>query len=708
MPALTPTQFVEKWKKAGTEERRHAQEHFIDLCRLLNHPTPAEADTPEDFCFERGVKKTGGGDGWADVWKRGCFAWEYKGKGKDLGAALIQLQRYGPALDNPPLLVVSDIERIEIHTSWTNTVHKVYEIDLLDLPKPENLQRLRWLFFDPERLRPDITTIDVTDAAAKRFAQIAQRLRDRDFDPQRVAHFLSRIVFCLFAEDVGLLPSRVFARLLDAARKSPLQSETLFRQLFAVMHKGGLFGVEAIDWFNGGLFNDDDALSLQPPDIADIVDVAKLDWSAIEPSIFGTLFERGLDPSKRSQLGAHYTDPQTIMRIVSPVVEEPLLAEWAVCKAAIDKCLTMDKGAQPLSVKKKKAFEPVRKTSKPRQQAQDLYKSFLDRLGNFRVLDPACGSGNFLYLALQSLKNIEHRAMLEAEQLGLHREFAEFNVGVQCVRGIELNSYAAELARMTVWIGDISWSIKHGVQTSKQPILKPLERIECRDAILNDNGTEATWPKVDCIVGNPPFLGSFRMRGELGDRYTETLRNAYAGRVEGGAALVCFWFEKARAASVANPTTRVGLVATNSIRQPTNRKVLERVLESGVIRTAWSDEPWVNDGAAVRVSLVCFDTHTSDHHATLNGKNVAEIYADLSSPTLSGSPLDLTKARRLAENMESSYFGFALAGKFTVSPTQAASWLASPNPNGMPNSAVLRPLWNGADLTGRWNRSVGY
>jgi type II restriction/modification system DNA methylase subunit YeeA len=644
--------------------------------------------------FRARSKKTGGGDGWADVWKRGCFAWEYKSKGKDLGAALVQLQRYGPALDNPPLLVVSDIDHIEIHTSWTNTVHKVYEIDLVNLPKPDNLQRLRWLFTDPERLRPNITTVDVTDAAAKRFAQIAQRLRDRDFDPQRVAHFLSRIVFCLFAEDVGLLPSRVFARLLDAARKNPVQSETLFRQLFAVMHHGGLFGVEAIEWFNGGLFNDDDALPLQPPDIDDIVDVAKLDWSAIEPSIFGTLFERGLDPSKRSQLGAHYTDPQTIMRIVGPVVEQPLLTEWAACKAAIEGWLAKDKGARPLSSKRKE-------TSKPRQEALNLYKSFLDRLGNFRVLDPACGSGNFLYLALQSLKNIEHRVMLEAEQMGLHREFAEFNVGVQCVQGIELNSYAAELARMTVWIGDISWSIKHGVQLSRAPILKNLERIECRDALMDADGTEAEWPPADAIVGNPPFLGDKWMRDGLGDNYVSTLRLRYEDRVPGGADLVTYWFEKARDQIHQHRACRAGLVATNSITQRTNRKVLERVVETAPIFNAWSDEPWVNEGAAVRVSIVCFGNKTSDEQPILNGRAVKVILADLSAGIGGDQAFDITKARPQPDNRKQSFFGLCLAGRFAVDGDTARAWVQSPNAHGPPNSEVLRPIWNGIDLTRR-------
>jgi len=319
------------------------------------------------------------------------------------------------------------------------------------------------------------------------------------------------------------------------------------------------------------------------------------------------------------------------------------------------------------------------------------------------VLDPACGSGNFLYLALQTLKDIEHRAALEAEELGMPRGFTGMNTGVHNVHGIELNAYAAELARLTVWIGEIQWMLRHGVQPTKNPILQPLQTIECRDAVLNDDGTEPQWPTVDAIIGNPPFLGSYRMRSQLGDSYTEALRAAYDERVPGGADLVVYWFEKARAHLSNGHAQRVGLVATNSIRQPTNRKILEQIARTGRIRCAWSDEPWINEGAAVRVSIVCFDRDIENRSHHLDGHEVAEIYSDLSAPHGRVEALDLTKAVRIGENEGWSYFGLALAGKFTISELQATQWLVSPNPHGRPNSDVVRPLWNGIDLTGRWN-----
>jgi hypothetical protein len=325
---MTPQEFVGKWKQVELKERSAAQEHFIDLCHLLGEPTPAEADPKGDwYCFERGASKVGGGEGWADVWMREHFGWEYKGKRKDLDAALMQLQRYAPALENPPLLIVSDLDRFVVHTNWTNTVPVRYDIPLEGLVDPTNLQKLKWAFSEPEHLKPGVTTADVTKEAAGRFATLAQRLRDRGHDPQRVAHFLNRLMFCLFAEDAKLLPTKILSRALDAGRKRPETAEPLLKMFFGAMHKGGLAGFEPIEWFNGELFDSDDALPLLKPDIDDILEVATLDWASVEPSIFGTLFERGLDPSKRSQLGAHYTDPQSIMRLVHPVIVEPLLTQ---------------------------------------------------------------------------------------------------------------------------------------------------------------------------------------------------------------------------------------------------------------------------------------------------------------------------------------------------------------------------------------------
>ena len=713
--------FIATWRVSTLKERSAAQSHFNQLCELLGVTPPTIADPRgEWFTFEKGAKKTGGGDGWADVWKRNCFAWEYKGKHKDLGAALRQLQQYALALDNPPLLIVSDFETIEIHTHFTNTVHTVRRLTLDDLADPTHRQVLQWAFTDPERLKPGRTTEGVTAEAAELFAGLAQRLRQRGHNPHRVAHFMTRLLFCLFAEDIGLLPGRLFSELLAAVKARPVAFVDRARELFAAMQGGGWFGLTEIPWFNGGLFDDADCLPLESEELELAWRAAQLDWSAIEPAIFGTLFERGLDPDKRSQLGAHYTDAESIRRLIEPVIRDPLLGEWATVKADI-------------------AARLGKATPKARQQAADRLHGFLERLRTFRVLDPACGSGNFLYLALRALKDIEHQVMLEAEALGLQRGFPA--VGPETVFGIELNPYAAELARLTVWIGEIQWMLGHGYSLNDRPILKPLNQIECRDALLivdefppcqggvsrRDGGVdapdganhpgatrhpslskegntarEAPWPAADAIVGNPPFLGDKKQLAELGEDYVATLRRVYAGRVPGGADLVCYWFEKARAQLEAGRAQRAGLVATNSIRQKRNRPLLERIRETGAIFHAWSDEPWINDGAAVRVSLVAFGRDNAGE-ATLDGQQVAEIYADLTGQPLGAtSGVDLTQARPLPENAGCSFFGLCLAGAFAVDSDTARQWLRQPNPHGRPNSEVLRPIWNGVDVTRGW------
>ena len=360
------------------------------------------------------------------------------------------------------------------------------------------------------------------------------------------------------------------------------------------------------------------------------------------------------------------------------MIRDPLLAEWATVQAEI---------AGLLGAKKPK-----------RAQAEQALQGFLERLRTFRVLDPACGSGNFLYLALRTLKDIEHQVMLEAETLGLQRGFP--TVGPEAVQGIEINPYAAELARLTVWIGEIQWMLGHGYSLNDQPILKPLNNIECRDALLDGTG-EATWPAADAMVGNPPFLGDKKQLAELGDDYAGLLRRVYQGRVPGGADLVCYWFEKARAQIEAGQAQRAGLVTTNSIRQKRNRPVLERIQASGVLFHAWSDLEWVNEGAAVRVSLIGF-AKEADQPFMLDGQPVAAIHADLTGSSETTGALDLTQAVPLPENAGRSFFGLCLAGAFAVDSDTARRWLHQPNPHGRPNSEVLRPIWNGVDVTQGW------
>ena len=687
---MTPHAFIAKWRDATLKERSAAQEHFLDLCRLLDEPTPAEADpTGATYCFERGARKDTGGDGWADVWKRHCFAWEYKGQRANLDAAFAQLRQYALALENPPLLIVSDLRRFRIRTNWTNSVSRTYEFDLDDLTDRAVRDRLKWAFSDPERLRPGETRRALTERAAASFATLAQALRARGHAPSVVAHFVNRLVFCMFADDVGLLPDHMFTRMLRQAQRTPAQFTELAAELFRVMAAGGRVGFEAVAWFNGGLFDDGAALPLEAADIETVLAASDLDWSEIDPSILGTLFERGLDPGKRAQLGAHYTDRDKIMLLVEPVVIRPWLAEWAAAKAEIAAALDRVEATTSPATRTKRL-----------NAAERRYRAFLNRLRVFTVLDPACGSGNFLYLALQALKDLEHRVQLEAEALGFQRAFPE--IGPANVKGLEINPYAAELARVAVWIGEIQWMRRNGFYESRDPILKPLDTIECRDAIVTPDGIEPKWPEADVVIGNPPFLGTKPMRGILGDEYTDRMRNVYKDAVPAFADLVCYWFHKAGRAVANGKVARAGLVATNSIRGGRNRTVLDRIVDETVIFDAWADEPWVVDGAAVRVSLVCFASKGFQVTRSLNGEPASHINADLTPGGVA-----LTRARRLAENKAISFIGHAKRGPFDISGNLAREWLRLPaNPNGRTNADVLKPWMNGMDLTrrsaGKW------
>lgn len=690
---MTPQQFISKWLNSALKERAAAQEHFLDLCRMLGEPTPADVDpTGKDYGFEVGASKTTGGNGFADVFKRGHFGWEYKGTKANLDTAFAQLQRYAIALDNPPLLIVSDIgTTIRIHTNWTNSVSKVYEIAIADLGDPEKRGWLKAALSDPEALRPSKTRQQLTEEVAGEFAELARSLRGRGHHPEQVAHFINRLVFCMFAEDVKLLPDNIFMRMLERALDDPSQFEGFARSLFTAMKSGGHIGFEKVAWFNGGLFNDDLVFALDKKEIGIVHRAAKHFWGDVDPSILGTLFERGLDPDKRSQLGAHYTDRDKIMMIINPVIVEPLTVEWEKAKAEIT--ALMDKAASSKGGTATKA----------RNQAQGILDAHLKRLADFRVLDPACGSGNFLYLALRALKDLEHRAQVEAEALGLPRGFPR--IGPEVVKGIEINPYAAELARVSVWIGEIQWMLKNGFAASGNPILKPLETIECRDALITwqpgegkEEGrwVEAEWPKANAIIGNPPYLGAKLMKRRIGTAQTEAIRSIYS-QLPGFTDLVCYWFEKARQYIIEGTAGAAGFVSTSSITKNTNLPVMHRIVRDLRIYDAWSAENWVVEGAAVQVSLICFERHCpAQRQSVLNGRPVERINANLTSG------LDLTDTLSLKENKGVSLLGVQKSGPLDVPGNVARNWLQAPkNPNGRANAECLRPYWNGDDLTGR-------
>ena len=565
-------------------------------------------------------------------------------------------------------------------------------------------EQLRALWQAPERFKPRRSNRDITEEAARTFAGTAERLRAAGVPAEAVSHFLTQCLFCFFAEDVGLLPERLFERLVGV-HVSPERLRAQLSTLFETMRDGGLFGVDDIAWFNGGLFNTIDVPPLAVGDVAALKAASALNWSAIDPSIFGTLFERGLDPAKRSQLGAHFTDPATILRLVEPVVQRPLLAEWAVQRNAVEAALARSK----------------RHGDKAWRDAQAAFVGFLERLRNYRVLDPACGSGNFLVPRAEVPEGHRAPVNLEAEALGLERQHDV--TGPHNVLGIEINEYAAELARVTVWIGELQWRIQRGYGFKLNPVLEPLDHIECRDALLGfaaerivpNGGTpspslprqagevpsmmiEAEWPRADAVVGNPPFVGDKKMRGELGAEYTEQLRATFKGRVPGGADLVCYWFEKARAQIEAGALQRAGLVATNSIRGGRNREVLDRVCETTRIFEAWSDEAWINEGAAVRVSLVAFGK--SPQAPRLDAGEVGMVYADLTAAEQFTANLDLALAERI-NTSGTAFIGTQKGGPFDVSAATAREWLTQPNPHRLSNAEVLFPWINGLDITRR-------
>lgn len=687
---MTPQEFVAKWKRADLSERSACQQHFLDLCDLLAQPKPAAADPHGTwYTFERGVKKTSGGKGWADVWLRGHFGWEYKGKHKDLAEAYRQLLLYREDLENPPLLIVCDLDRFEIHTNFTRTAKHVYRFNLDGLSDPKNLDVLRKAFTNPDALRPGQTAEAITKQAAEQFGQLADRLRVRGIPAERAAHFLMKIIFCMFAEDIRLLPDALFSRLLDSGKREATRLPKLLEGLFTAMATGGDFGVDPILHFNGGLFDDADVIDLTADEVESLICLNDFDWSDVEPSIFGTLFERTLDPDKRAQIGAHYTSRDDILVLLEPVVMAPLRRRWDEVKRKCDGLWS-----------KLQAGKAKRDTqNKRRKRINAVLRDFVEELAHVQILDPACGSGNFLYVAINLLLDLEKETIAYARtrDIGLLPQ-----VRPTQLHGIEINPYAQQLAQVVIWIGYLQWKHHNGFQAPRNPILEPIESIRRMDAILDlsdpKKPREPDWPKSDFIVGNPPFLGDKLMRSHLGGEYVESLRQLYDGRVPGGADLCCYWFEQARQRITANAHQRAGLLATQGIRGGANRRVLERIKATGEIFFAESDRPWILDGANVHVSIVGFDDGT-EKNRMLDGKPTDTINSNLTAGT------DVTKAVRLRQNASKSFLGSCKGGSFDISEDDALRLLQTTgNPNHRPNSDVLRPVFNSQDLIQRSKR----
>ena len=383
---MTPHDFVHKWRtliaSPGFSEIGYYQPHSTDLCALVGHPAPTDTDIDnQPFIFEKQVTKEQGGKGRADVWYKGRFAIEYKQPGADLDAAYKQLLQYRESLQNPPLLIVGDFRRLVIHTNFTNAVNYAVTLTLDDLQTVQGLQQLRNVFFNVEAFRPQTTTAQVTEEAAAIFGRLASHLGKWGHDPQAVAHYLIRLFFCLFAEDIGLLPQDLFTRLVAQGKRDPKAYNAKIRQLFHAMAEGSTFGEHDIRYFNGGLFDDDAIVEMDAEALGILDRVSTLDWSAIEPAILGTLFTRSLDPSKRAQLGAHYTSREDILLIVEPVLMAPLRREWAEIQGRL-----VDLAARKSAAPSRAAATNLAK------EMNNLIAAFVDKLRATQVSDLAMGA----------------------------------------------------------------------------------------------------------------------------------------------------------------------------------------------------------------------------------------------------------------------------------------------------------------------------
>lgn len=784
------SEFIEHWSKSGGSERANYAMFLSELTEVLGveRPLPATDNGEHDhYRLERPVASAVIGETskkFIDLYRRGSFILETKQGTQSKVADPSQLilptlptvKRVGHGIrgsrawdkmmvqargqaDNyargiaredgwPPFIIVCDVGYVfEIYADFSGQGHgytqfpdgNSFRIFLDDLAKPEVQDLFRAIWNEPHSLDPSKKAAKVTREIADQLALLGRSFEKQGHDADRVAAFLMRCLFSMFAEDVDLIPRESFTKLLREMADTPENAAPMLESLWSTMNSGGFSPVlrSKVLRFNGGLFADAEALPLDSQQIALLAGAASKDWRTVEPAIFGTLLERALDKRQRHKLGAHYTPRAYVERLVIPTVIEPLRADWDAVQAAAYALANQGK----------------------MKEARAEVHAFHRKLADTRVLDPACGSGNFLYVALELMKRLEGEVTALLEELGEEQtalSLASFTVDPHNFLGIELNPWAARVAELVLWIGYLQWHFRtHGKAAPSEPVLRDFHNIENRDAVFaygdkterrNADGTLATrwdgyskiihnvtgegvpdpdarvqvydytkprpasWPDAEFIVGNPPFIGTARMRELLGDGYAEALRAAYP-KLPDSIDFVMYWWEKAALATRAGKTRRFGFITTNSLRQTFNRRVLEPHLSDPKkplsLVMAVPDHPWVDasDGAAVRIAMTIaargnaagrlmeVETESAEEQEA-DGKRVTfsnrsgKVFADLRIGA------DVAGARPLLANDGLSSRGVMLFGAgFIVSRAKAIELGSNADA-----TQHIRPYRNGRDL----------
>jgi hypothetical protein len=739
---------ADRWAGAPPAERSKAQSYVNELCEALGVEKPRPAgeyvyEFPVRVVNREGTETTN----FVDLFKRGHFLLEAKDQGADDPDTILLRKAYGQARTYagsvgggpPPYILVLDVGRnLLLWDRWSGAYGGFNAATRVHLPtlheKPEAIALLRDVFDNPEARNPNIQSAAVTKDIAEQLANLAASLEERGYEQERIARFLIRCVFTMFAEDTGLIPDYPFTHAIDEIGfESPEEFSVALAGLWRAMDEGSRFGLKKFLRFNGHFFRDQEVLPLTKQDLVVLRLAAESKWDMVEPSIMGTLLVRALDRDERHRLGAEFTPREFVERVVRPTVEEPIRERWTAVQAEV------------LQLR-----NPAGKSDRTRRdherQALERLREFHAWLCSLKFLDPACGSGNFLYVTLAIVKQVELEVLRAIEEITGAPELAVEEVGPWQFHGIEVKHWAREIAELTLWIGYHQWWRRtHGHTLPPEPVLRDTGTLECRDAVLawddtthvperdrpdptpriqhpvthalvpdpdarlpyieHVNPKRAPWPAADFIVGNPPYMGSRRMRLAFGDGYVEALHAAYPDMPH-SADYVMYWWVRAAKEVAVGRALRAGLITTNSIVQKSNRVLIARAADDGaLVRWAIADHPWVDDvgSAAVRVALTVISRPQPTPARLVQVDRAGSVIADrlvdrLNSDLSAHADVARASLQPLRANVGLARRGVILRGDgFELKPDEAWRVL------GMDERYrdVVRPWISGTDLVDR-------
>jgi type I restriction-modification system DNA methylase subunit len=599
--------------------------------------------------------------GFFDCEFKGVAIFEMKGRGKNLNLYYEQLQKYWlRCIPKPRFAILCNFDEFWIYDfnisqmdepiQKLKTTELALNIDKLAFMKKGDTTKINW----------QNNQVEITEKVASKIKIFYDDLetwfiKTNAFTKEQVQRFILQCMLCMFAEDIGLMERNLFTNLIEDCKNQPANTYDLLKGLFEQMNNPtnqGLGRFAKVPYFNGGLFTNPVAIPLKEHQLEALFQMAIEDWRPVRPSIFGTILEKMIE----NKDGSHYTHENDIFKIIRPTI----LQYWEERTNLLE----------TYSTNKEKA---------------NYCKTLLDDLRNYKVLDPACGSGNFLYVAYQELKALEKKLIDLYKTLEPTPEHAYTvsEVSSKQFFGIDKQYFATELAKLALEIARKKVVDKFELDEKFLPLHNLEHNITCGDALFTP------WHPADAIIGNPPFIGGKYIRKELGDAEAEKLYKAFK-EVKGQVDYCAFWFRKAQE----HLAPRCGLVATNSVAQGVTREASLKYIErmGGVIHNAVSTQPWSGE-ATVHVSLVNWVKQgIAVKQKMLDDQPVASINTTLKNEG------DVTTAKRLKSNLKKSFEGCKLGGKgFIISESKAQEWIKKE----AKNADVLKPMMDGSALADR-------